>query len=113
MANSDFDSLKSNVMEWLVEGEELFTFTLGSLENSTFNTIIALTSKYLRLGTVSGGQNIAHINIKLIKYSALWARLNINTINPRQRFVFSINGKKWKQQSDQLAQKWIEISNRK
>ncbi len=113
MAKDDFNSLKSNIEEWLEEGEELFIFTLGDLQNSAFNTIIALTSKYLRLGTVSGGKNITHEDIKYIKYSALWARLNIDTIKPLQRFVFSINGKKWKQQSDQLAKKWIELSDQK
>ena len=111
MTKANFNSLKSNVEEWLVEGEELFAFTIGSLQNSTFNTIIALTSKFLRLGTVSGGREIAHENIKSIKYSPMWARLNILTSNPRQKFVFSVNGKKWKQQSDLLAQKWIDISD--
>ncbi len=113
IAKSDFNSLKSNIEELLEQGEELFIFTLGDLQNSTFKTIIALTSKFLRLGTVSGWQNIAHEDIRSIKYSALWARLNIDTINPRQRFVFSINGMKHKQRSNQLAQKRIEISNQK
>ena len=106
------DSLRSTITEWLEPGERLLQYTVGGLQGHLTDVIVALTDRYVRLGSPEGGTNIPLGNIDEIRWSGLWARLNISATNPRTKLVISLVGAEWKQRAAQLAEEWSAYSAR-
>jgi len=108
MPNSSAESIQANILEWLDPGEHLVEFTMGSLQSQSFQFIIALTDRSVRLGSPTGGRTIPLGDLKSLDWSALWARLNISVESPRERLVLSVLGKEWKVRAARLANAWKE-----
>ena len=103
------ESIRSNIEEWLDTDERLLEFTVGDREGIMAETIVALTSSGIRLGSVTGGKTIPLSAIRYVKWSGLGARLNIGTASPSKRLVYSINGKEWRGRAAKLAQAWADL----
>lgn len=98
------DEVVSAVLPLLEEGELLEAYTLGIQQESPYHTAVALTSRRLRIASPTGGRNIEFDNLRSIRWSGLWARLNIETAAPRKRIVISVFGREWKDKARALAE---------
>jgi hypothetical protein len=95
----------SKTAESLLEpGESLLEFTIGSIGESGFETLVILTSKRLRLGSATGGESLEFSNIKRLEWSGLWARLNVQVRSPKRKLVLSVYGGEWKEAAKRLAE---------
>ncbi len=108
MTQSGQDSLLANIQEWLEPGEELIEYSVGALQDATFDTVVALTSRYIRLGGLAGGRTIPLDRVRYVEWKGLWARLNIGTASPKERLVIAVNGREWKQRAAKLAAAWLQ-----
>ena len=111
MRDSDVEALQGDIMGWLEPGEQLFAWTTGTVGASPTGIVVALTSKYLRLGSANGGRNIAHDDIREIRWAGLWARLNIRVASTSEKFIFAVSGRTWKDRAKELASAWKNRSN--
>jgi hypothetical protein len=106
MAESKLEALISEIHSWLELHEQLIEYTIGTHSGAPLGVVLALTDKYLRLGSPGGGRNIPLSDIKLIKWSGLWAKLTISTIESKEQLDFLINGKQWKAHAAKMADTW-------
>ena len=106
MPSAKLESLISEIDGWLEPGEQLIEFTIGAHPGAPLGIVLALTNKYLRLGSVGGGRNIPLDEIEYLNWSGIWARLTIGTLVPKKRLSFSINGKDWKGRAAKIAVAW-------
>ena len=102
----------SNVESWLDDDEELREFTSGVLVQpaTEFDYAIVLTSRHLRAVSICDEMKIELGNIKCIKWSGLWARLNVELKSTRKRMVFAISGREWKKRARILTEEWSRLS---
>ena len=111
MSDSDVDALRGDIIGWLEPGEQLVAWTTGTLGANPFGIVVALTSKYLRLGSAEGGRNIDLDDIREVRWAGLWARLNIRIDSTKERLIFAVSGKVWKDRARELASAWVRSSN--
>ncbi|MFV2045200.1 MAG: hypothetical protein ACC700_18450 [Anaerolineales bacterium] len=110
MSDSDVEALQGEINGWLDPGEQLLSWTTGTLGANPFGIVVALTSKYLRLGSTDGGRNIALDDIREIRWSSLWARLNVRVASTNEKMVFAVSGRDMKYRARELASAWRESS---
>jgi hypothetical protein len=93
---------------WLESDEELEEFTSGYLVEpaAEYDYAIVLTSQYLRVVSVSDEMKFKSSDINHIRWTGLWARLNVSVGPTEKRLVFAISGREWKKKAKSLAKKW-------
>ena len=98
------DELAETAAALLEPGERLLAFTVGSIGESPFESLVVLTSTRLRLASPAGGNNFEFSNLKRVSWSGLWARLNIEAKSPKKKLVVSVYGGEWKEEAKRLSE---------
>src|SRR5689334_16994323 len=105
------------IKQYLNQGERLLAFT--SSEKSLFSArrpVVALTDQRLILVSAKSGLpadgvfSISRENIKDIKWSGAWARLNIWTKVPSEKIELIVYGRTWKRRAGELANLAKQVS---
>jgi hypothetical protein len=100
-----------DIESWLDQDEELVSVTCGDLVQpaTEFCYAIVLTSKHLRAVSILDEMKLELADVKYIKWSGLWARLNIQRKTATHRLVFAISGRRWKRKARTLACEWSQL----
>lgn len=99
------DMWLQEISRWIEPGEKIEVFTIGYMQNgwSKIDVILALTDKYIRIGSAYGGRNIPRDEIQKVTWSDSLAQLRIFTNFSPSPLVISIFGKDWKERAKQFA----------
>lgn len=111
-SSDEHERLLQEIHNWLEPQENLLAFTIGYYGRlaSGINVILALTSKYLRIGSLKGGNNIPLQQIQNIEWSVIHSRIRILTTSSKRPLTFFIFGKTWKECAINLVDAWRQRS---
>ena len=98
-----------DIQEWLDVDEELLAFTVGTLKSFPSIQILALTNKYLRIGSDIGDQDIEIKEITGVSWSPVKSTLRIDLSIPPNTLEFKIIGREWKRRTYVFSSAWNEI----
>jgi hypothetical protein len=94
------DTLKPS----LNPGERVIEAVAGAIAGEALNTVVALTSERIRVGSSSSGSSIELSNLAGVTWASAWARLNIDLKSPRKRIVLAVFGSEWKTHAKSFAE---------
>lgn len=97
---------------WLEPGEEIRGFTIGYVKATWFKKIeavLALTDKYVRIGTAKGGTNISLRDIQKIQWCEKRSQVKVFLVDSKSQLSLSVFGKNWKEYGKKLAESWEQL----
>lgn len=102
-------ALLQDIYGWLEPEEKLYEFTIGLHQITQLRFMIVLTSRYIRLSSAEGGNNIHLEKIQNICWSKFRAQVRIYTFLDDSPFVFLIWGSKWKARAKNIVEAWKQM----
>ncbi len=99
------------IRKWIEPEEKIEGFTIGYIRSgwARIEVVVALTSKYIRIGSMHGGKNISWEEIQRVEWSDSLAQLQIFTRFSSSPLVISVFGKAWKERAKQLTTGLLQI----
>lgn len=103
-SDKEIASLRSDVLGWLMPGEELQGFTIGIAKGEEYPIVIALTRTRIILSSLYTSRDIDLHDVKYLGWSAFSAKLKLEFHSTKTIFELEITGAKWKVQAENLVQ---------